>query len=132
MQSNPQTVFNTTLWQVFPFPLQSFQKAKDEPRLRTGAGHYLGKCFAQEEWHAEAIAEYRETLDKMDASETDRELEIRYDLLISLIAAARAERDGEMARDALEICSGIARKDITYRDIRARRKEIDQLVRELG
>jgi hypothetical protein len=37
-----------------------------------------------------------------------------------------------MARDALEICSGIARKDITYRDIRAKRREIEELQKSLA
>ena len=39
---------------------------------------------------------------------------------------------GRSAREALEICSSIARKDITYRDIRARRKHADELIKELG
>ncbi|MCH2152044.1 MAG: hypothetical protein MK089_01745 [Phycisphaerales bacterium] len=112
--------------------MECFQKSKDEPKLRTRAGHYLGRCFAQEDWHAEAIAEFRETLEKIEPGDQERELEIRYDLMKSLIAMARTERSSEDARDALEICSWIARKDITYRDIRDRRKEIDQLVREIG
>ena len=112
--------------------MECFQKAKDEPKLRTISGHYLGRCFAKENWHAEAIAEFREILEKLDSTDQERELEIRYDLMVSLIASAREERNGEQARDALEICSWIARKDITYRDIRDRRKEIDLLVREIG
>ena len=117
---------------MLPTAMENFQKAKDEPKLRTAAGHALGRCFAREEWHGEAIAEFRETLEKIDAGDSDREMEIRYDLMLSLIMLARIERSGEDARDALELCSWIARKDITYRDIRDRRKEIDQLVRDIG
>lgn len=106
-----------------------FQKSKDEPRIRTQSGHLLGQCFAREGWHAEAIAEYKDVLSKMDT--TEGELEIRYHLMLSLIELATAERSEEHAREALEICSGIARKDITYRDIRSRRKEIDELVKSL-
>ena len=108
-----------------------FQKSKDEPRLRCRAGHLLGRCFSAEGWHAEAIAEYREVLANIDATEGSLELEVRYDLMLSLIEAARAETSEVLAREALEICSGIARKDITYRDIRNRRREIDELVRSL-
>lgn len=108
-----------------------FQAAKDEPRLRVRAGHMLGKCFACEDWHREAIAEFRDALDAIDASERDRELDIRYDLMVSLIEEARREQSPELAKEALEICSGVARKDITFRDIRQRRKEIDELVRRL-
>ncbi|MDG2424582.1 MAG: hypothetical protein P8M22_11440 [Phycisphaerales bacterium] len=112
--------------------MECFQKAKDEPKLRTIAGHYLGRCFALEEWHSEAIAEYQEVLSNIDATDKEREMDIRYDLMVSMISSARSDSNGEQARDALEICSWIARKDITYKDIRDRRKEIDQLVRELG
>lgn len=115
-----------------PTAMECFQKAKDEPKLRVMSGHYLGKCFAQEEWHSEAIAEYKEVIESIDASNKELELEIRYDLMVSMIAYARAERDAEVAKEALEICSWIARKDISYRDIRDRRKEIDQLNREIA
>ncbi len=108
-----------------------FQKSKDEPRLRSKAGHLLGRCFAAEGWHAEAIAEYHDVLNKIDASEAELELEIRYDLMVSLIDKASRDESEELAREALEICSSIARKDITYRDIRDRRRAIDELVKSL-
>jgi len=109
-----------------------FQAAKDEPKLRVRAGHLLGKCFAAESWHAEAIAEYREALDAIDATEKERELDIRYDLMASLIEEARSEQSEEMAKEAKEICSSIARRDITYRDIRAKRKQIDELQKQVA
>ena len=109
-----------------------FQKSKDEPKLRTRSGHLLGRCFAQEGWYTEAVDEYRDTINNIDATEGELELEIRYDLMESLIELAKRERSGEHAREALDICSGIARKDITYRDIRSRRKELDELSRELS
>ena len=108
-----------------------FQRAKDEPRLRARAGHLLGRCFAIEGWHNEAIAEFKDVLSKIDATESERELEVRYDLMVALIDLAEAEQSEEHAREALDICSGIARQDITYRDIRERRRTIDALVRSL-
>jgi hypothetical protein len=111
---------------------RAFQAAKDEPKLRVRAGHMLGKCFAAEGWHMEAISEYKEALANVDATEKDRELAVRYDLMVSLIEQARAERDSGLAKEALDICSGIVRKDIGYRDIRARRKEIDQLMKDIS
>jgi tetratricopeptide (TPR) repeat protein len=109
----------------------AFQAVKDEPKLRVRAAHMLGRCFAAESWHREAISEYKEALSAIDATEKDRELDIRYDLMVSLIEDARAERDVNLAKEALEICSGIVRKSISYRDIRAKRKEVDQLIRDL-
>jgi len=92
----------------------------------------LGKSFAAEGWHSDAVAEYRETLAALDATEADRELEIRYDLMCALIAQAADEQSVDLARDAMEICSMISRKDITYKDIRGRRREVDTLVKELS
>jgi soluble cytochrome b562 len=109
-----------------------FQKSKDEPKIRTRSGHLLGRCFAKEGWHSEAIDEYRDTIANVDATEGELELQIRYDLMESLIELAKQEQSVDHAREALEICSGIARKDITYRDIRSRRKELDELSRELS
>ena len=112
--------------------MECFQKSKDEPKLRSRSGHALARCFALEGWHSEAVDEFRDTLANLDATERELELDIRYDLMESLIELARADRSDLMAKEALEICSGIARKDITYRDIRTRRKELDELCRELG
>jgi tetratricopeptide (TPR) repeat protein len=112
--------------------MAALQAAKDEPKLRVRAGHMLGRCFAKEGWHPEAIGEYKEALTVIDATERDRELIIRYDLMESLIEQAKSLRTADLAREALEICSAIARKDITFRDIRNRRKEIDQLIKDLS
>ena len=115
----------------FADAMEQLQAARDEPKLRVRAGHMLGRCFAAESWHMEAISEYKEALASIDATERDRELSVRYDLMVSLIEHARFERDPGLAKEALEICSTIARKNITYRDIRTKRKEVDQLIRDL-
>ncbi|MGI9013528.1 MAG: tetratricopeptide repeat protein [Phycisphaerales bacterium] len=112
--------------------MAAFQQAKDEPKLRVRAGHRLGLCFAREGWHSEAESEFREAMENIDATTRDYELPIRYDLMESLLAQANEDRSIDRAKEALEICSTIARKDITYRDIRARRKEIDELFKELS
>ncbi len=112
--------------------MAQLQAAKDEPKLRVRAGHLLARCFAAEGWHREAIDEFRDALQHLDGADKDRELSIRYDLMLSLIAEARKSRGVDLAREALDICSGIARKDITYRDIRTRRREIEDLQKELG
>jgi hypothetical protein len=49
----------------------------------------------------------------------------------SLANKARADSNIELAREAMEICSGIARKDISYRDIRDCRRDLDILAKEL-
>jgi hypothetical protein len=52
--------------------------------------------------------------------------------MVSLMEHARAESSLELAKEAKEICSTIARKNITYRDIRNWRKEVDVLIKELS
>lgn len=115
----------------FEDAMAAFQQCKDEAKYRTRATHMLGKCFAHEGWHTEAVDEFREALDKLEGTEKERELPIRYDLMTSLLDLARASRSSEDAREAAEICSGILRKNIGYRDIRAKRKEVDALIKEL-
>ena len=115
----------------FEDAMAMFQQCKDESKYRTRATHMLGKCFAKESWHQEAVGEFREAIEKLDGTEKDSELRIRYDLMLSLIDLARHEKSVENAREAAEICSAIVRKDISYRDIRKMRKEVDTLIKEL-
>ncbi len=109
-----------------------FQVCKDEPKYRVESAHMLGRCFAASGWHQEATGEYREALEHLDGTERERELPIRYDLMLSLMALARTESSVQHARDAAEICSLILRRDIGFRDIRDRRKEIDLLLKDLA
>jgi tetratricopeptide (TPR) repeat protein len=111
--------------------MAAFQACKDEAKLRIGATHMLGRCFAAEGWHSEAASEYREALGALGVGEAERELPIKYDLMLSLMEIAKSEKNGTYAREAGEICSAIVRRDISYRDIRTKRKEIDSLVKEL-
>lgn len=111
--------------------MAAFQACKEEAKLRIYATQMLGRCFAAEGWHGEAIGEYREALSALGVGEGERELPIKYDLMASLMELARSEKNGSYAREAGEICSAIVRKDISYRDIRQKRKEIDALVKEL-
>jgi len=115
----------------FEDAMAAFQSCKDEVKLRIFATHMLGKCFAAERWYGEAVGEYREALQGLGVGESDRELPIKYDLMVALMELARAEKNGAYSREAGEICSAIVRRDISYRDIRARRKEIDLLMKEL-
>jgi hypothetical protein len=112
--------------------MAQLQAAKDEPKLRVRAGHMFAKCMAAEGWHREAIDEYRDALQNVEASDRDRELAVRYDLMLSLIEEAKKSRRIDFANEALEICSGIVRKDIAYRDIRAKRREIEDLQKQLA
>ena len=112
--------------------MKSLQEAKDEGKYRVIAAHLLGRCFVQEGWHGEAVGEFKEALAALDVTTGDREMDIRYDLMVTLIELAKAEKSIQHAKDAQELCSAILRKDIGFRDIRSRRKETDELVRQLS
>lgn len=116
----------------FDEAMAQFQAAKDEPKLHVSAALMLGRCFMAEGWYGEAIGEFREAIQAMELGDRDRELELRYELVNGLMALARDESSVEHAREAKDLCSEIARKDITFRDIRQKRREIDELLKELG
>jgi tetratricopeptide (TPR) repeat protein len=109
-----------------------FQQAKDEAKYRVIAAHMLGKCFSAQGWHSEAVDEFKEAIRVLDAGNAERELDVKYDLMVSLMELAKGERNAQAARDAAEICSYILRKNIAYRDIRDRRKQVDALVKEIA
>jgi tetratricopeptide (TPR) repeat protein len=111
--------------------MECFQKAKDEPRLRVRAGQELGRCFASEGWYTEAIGEFKESIKALAGSDNDAELSLRYDLMQSLAKKAKKDDNIDLAKEAMDICSGIARKDISYRDIRECRRNLDELVKDL-
>jgi tetratricopeptide (TPR) repeat protein len=111
--------------------MECFQKAKDEPRLRVRAGQELGRCFSSEGWYSEAVGEFKESIKALAGSDNETELSLRYDLMKSLSAKAKKDGNIDLAKEAMEICSGIARKDISYRDIRDCRRNLDELVKEL-
>ena len=112
--------------------MKRFQEAKDEPRLRVMSEYKLGRCFAKEQWHIEAIEVYKQALSHIEVANKDMELAIRYDLMISLMDNARDDESIELAREAREICTSIVQADVTYRDIRSYRKNVDQLIRQLS
>ena len=112
--------------------MAQFQAAKDEPRLHADAAHNLGLCFHAEGWFIEAVAEFDEALARVEASEREKILDMKYDLMLGLIEGAKSENDAEMAQRAKSICSEIARTNIAYRDIRDRRREVDEVIGKIN
>lgn len=111
--------------------MAQFQASKDEPKLSARATHMLGRCFLQEGWFGEAVAEFQEAAKAVENVDRDYALVVKYDLMLALMGQAKADRNADLAREARTICSEIARRNITYRDIKDRRKEVDELIAEL-
>ena len=112
--------------------MAAFQAAKDDPKLKVNSAWMLGRCFSKEGWHSEAVSEYKEALGALDMSQTEKELDIKYDLMLALMELAKLEKSAAHAKEAVDLCSAIVRKNISYKDVRTRRKEIDELVRAFG
>ncbi len=123
--------YGTVLFELgrYEEAMESFQASKDEPRLRVRAGHYLGRCFAASGWHDEAVLEFEEALKAIDVPDADLEQSIRYDLMLSVIEQSRVNRSLDLAKKAKDIASVIMRKSVSYRDIKDKRNEIEELIR---
>ena len=65
----------------FESAMSNFQECKDEPKFRVTSAHRLGRCFSEEGWNQEAIAEYRDALEWIDATTRELELPIKYDMM---------------------------------------------------
>jgi tetratricopeptide (TPR) repeat protein len=107
-----------------------FQESQNDPRLRGQSLKYLGRSFLKIGWIGEAIETFRRALDARDVL-PDLAIELKYDLMLSLLAKARQDRDIGAAEEADKIASSIAIQQITYRDIRARREELKKLIGDL-
>ena len=116
----------------FEGAMANFQDCKDEPKFRVHSAHRLGNCFAEEGWFKEAVSEYKEAQESIDATNRDLELPIKYDMMVALISLAREQASRDLADEAADICSEIVRKNIKYRDIRDRRREIDELAKSMS
>lgn len=108
-----------------------FQESQHDSRARSRSLNYLGKAFSRIGWNDEAVDTYRRALESLETETDDHGLEVRYGLMEALAAKARDHRDLAAAEEAYKIGSGIAIQQISYRDIRARRDELQGLVKEL-
>jgi len=104
--------------------IAAFQEAQSDPKHRGAALRYLGEAFAAKGWFDEAIDTFRRGIDTHERSDDKLALELRYDLMNALDQKARKEDAMEIAREASEIASEIAQRDINFKDIR---KRIDSL-----
>ena len=111
--------------------IAAFQEAQSDPKHRGSALRYLGEAFGAKGWHDEAIDTFRRGIESHEREDDKLGLELRYDLMNALEQKARKDRSLEVAKEAAEIASDIAQRDINYRDIRDRVNGLRSLVDEL-
>lgn len=107
------------------------QQAQEDAQFRAKALHYMGLCFARTDWIEEAIESLRSAVDRYEIKDDDTHLAMRYDLMLVLEQYAREHRALDEAEEAGKIASGIAMKQLNFRDIRDRRAALRDLVKEL-
>lgn len=107
------------------------QAALDDARYRARTQHLIGLCFLRSGWYEEAVHSLRTAVEIYEIKDDDRHLEMRYDLMDALDHFAREHDDIESADEAARLASGIALKQINFRDIRTRRESLRDLVKSL-
>ncbi len=111
--------------------IKNLQEAQNDAKRRVQVLNLLGQSFQKLGWHSEATGMLRQATEAHHSSDDDLALDLRYGLLVALEGRAREERDIEAAEEAVKLASVIAMKQIGYRDVRARRDELQILVKEL-
>jgi len=111
--------------------IAAFQEAQSDPKHRGAALRYLGEAFAAKGWFDEAIDTFRRGIDSHERNDDKLALDLRYDLMDALDQKARKEKTLEVAREASEIASNIAQRDINFKDIRKRIDSLRSYIDEL-
>lgn len=116
---------------LFDDAIGNFQEATREPKSRSAAHLYLGRCFVKKEWMDEAMSTVEKGLEKHAEPDDPIGKELRYDLLIIKLGIAKEKKDLELAKQAQELASELLQTDINYKDIRQRMDEVRSLADEL-
>lgn len=115
----------------FEEAIGQFQEAKSDPKNRANVLHYLGLSFQRINWHDEAIETLRQAISMHTMPEDATGMELRYALMEALAARANEHNSLADAEEAYKIAASVAIQQINYKEIRARRDEIKQLVARL-
>lgn len=111
--------------------IANLQQAQGEPKLRVRTLHMLAQSFLAMAWGDEAVTTFRQALEAHGRDGDETGMEINYGLMDALLTKATDHRDLDAAVEADKIASGIAIKDISFKEIRQKRDAIKKLLVEL-
>ncbi len=117
--------------QLYDEAIGMLQQALSEPKSRAQAHLLLGRSFMEKGWHDEAVDTIRNGMEAHSLSDDAIGKELRYELLTALLDKAKRDRDAEPAEEANKLASEILQADISYKDIREKKNEATELVKEL-
>ena len=115
----------------FDDAIGNFQDATREPKSRSAAHLFLGRCFMHKQWMNEAVSTLEKGIEQHPSSDDQIGKELRYDLMNAHIEIARKDKSTDDARKAQELASDLLQTDINYKDIRAKMDEVRALTDEL-
>jgi len=108
-----------------------FQESQNDAKARVPSLNYLGQAFLRLGWTTEAIETLRHAIEAHPSEKDETGMELRYSLMLALAQKAREDQDAARAEEAVRIASSLAMLNISYRDIRKRREELQSLQAEL-
>lgn len=111
--------------------IEQLQHARGSPGILTQVLMGLGVAFARLGWLDEAEHSYRDAIASHPVATDDLAAELRYGLMDVLQRKASESRDLPAAEEAFKLASGIAVQRIGFKDIRARRQQLQDLVKTM-
>ncbi|MEX0875897.1 MAG: hypothetical protein WD114_00420 [Phycisphaerales bacterium] len=112
--------------------IEQFQLAQGDPKIRRDVLNLMGKSFrALGGWEDAAITTYEQALDGIPDENSELGMDIRYGLMDALHAKAEKEQDLAIAERADKLAAGIAIQQFSYRDVRDRREQIKDLIKQI-
>lgn len=111
--------------------IEQLQQARGAPGMLTQTLSMLGVAFGRLGWLDEAEQSYRDALASHPVQADETAAELRYGLMDVLQRKAQDARELAAAEEAFKLASAIAVQRIGFRDIRARRQQLQDLVKSL-
>ncbi len=115
----------------FDDAIGSLQQASEDPKSRTAARMFLGRCFMEKGWFDEAVETISNAAEAYGIPDDATGKELNYDKLRAQLAAAENNSDLDMAEAAAKTASEIVRADIGYKNIRELKTQSAELVKKL-
>ncbi len=115
----------------FESAIEHLQQAQSSKQVAQQARLGLAESFVAVGWLDEAESTYRQAIDDHESDSDDLGTQLRYGLMLALQRKAEDNQELSSAEEAFKLASGIAIKQIGYKDIRERRNAIQELVKTL-
>lgn len=111
--------------------IEHFQQARSAPAILTPVLQGLGVAFWRLGWLDEAESTFREAISGHASTTDDAATELKYGLMEVLERKGTENQELPAAEEAFKLASAIAVQRINFKDIRAKRQGLQELVKTL-